>query len=68
MGRQDDDFGEFALAPNRYGELQEDAFFVIGKSDPMCEPAWFPAAERIPAPRGAVPASDCALISARSWS
>jgi len=32
IGTPDDDAGEFALAPDRYGDFSEDAFFVIGRS------------------------------------
>ncbi len=34
IGRGDNDDREFALAPNRYSQFREDAFFVVGKSDP----------------------------------
>ncbi|MBI5385537.1 MAG: hypothetical protein HZA90_12735 [Verrucomicrobia bacterium] len=33
IGKPDNDDREFALAPNRYGELRQDALFVIGESD-----------------------------------
>jgi alpha-mannosidase len=34
IGQPDHDDREFALAPNRYGEFRQDAFYVIGQSDP----------------------------------
>lgn len=33
IGKADGDNGEFALAPNRYGDFREDGFFVVGKSE-----------------------------------
>jgi hypothetical protein len=34
IGQPDRSNAEFALAPNRYGEFQNDGFFVVGQSDP----------------------------------
>lgn len=34
IGAPDGNYGEFALAPNRYGEFKEDGLFVVGWSDP----------------------------------
>ena len=34
VGQPDQNNAEFALAPNRYGEFQNDGFFAVGQSDP----------------------------------
>ena len=37
IGKPDTNNAEFALAPNGYGKFKEDAFFVVGQSDPKLD-------------------------------